>query len=393
MKRRNGFTLIELLAIIVILAIIAVITVPIVLNIIENATMGAAKDSAYGYKDALNKYYLKQLSNSSSFAMENKTYTIDSNTGYLKYTDSENPKNNITYEISISGQIPTGGAIELENNKIKQACIQFSDYAVTITNDEIREATKETCSGTMIVPPSISFTEDSWATIKANLTANRNAYDIGDTKEVVIDNVSYTVRLANTSSCPDNWPTTASQTTCGVVIEFIDTIKDSTNNNTDGHVMNSTSTNVGGWPASSMRSYLNETLLNKLPEELKASGMILDTRVVSGHGSTSGETNFTSTDKLYLLSYVEVMGSNNDYDTVKLVDGTITDGTRQLQYYGSTGSTRIKNTTEGSAQSWWLRSAGSNYANGFLRMNNSGSINNYLAGSAHGVAPAFRILN
>ena len=40
MKKKNGFTLIELLAIIVILAIIAVITVPIILNIIDNAKMG-----------------------------------------------------------------------------------------------------------------------------------------------------------------------------------------------------------------------------------------------------------------------------------------------------------------------------------------------------------------
>ena len=51
MRKKNGFTLIELLAIIVILAIIAVITVPIILNIIDNSRRGAAKDSAYGYKD------------------------------------------------------------------------------------------------------------------------------------------------------------------------------------------------------------------------------------------------------------------------------------------------------------------------------------------------------
>ena len=50
-KKTKGFTLIELLAIIVILAIIAVITVPIILNVIDNSKKGAAKDSAYGYKD------------------------------------------------------------------------------------------------------------------------------------------------------------------------------------------------------------------------------------------------------------------------------------------------------------------------------------------------------
>ena len=60
--KRNAFTLIELLAIIVILAIIAVITVPIILNIIENSRKVAAADSALGYKDAVNKYYVQRLS-------------------------------------------------------------------------------------------------------------------------------------------------------------------------------------------------------------------------------------------------------------------------------------------------------------------------------------------
>ncbi len=52
-KNNKGFTLIELLAIIVILAIIAVITVPIILNIIETARKGAAKNSVTGYGKAV----------------------------------------------------------------------------------------------------------------------------------------------------------------------------------------------------------------------------------------------------------------------------------------------------------------------------------------------------
>lgn len=59
MKKLNkkGFTLIELLAIIVILAIIAVITVPIILNIIENAREGAARNSVIGYGKAVELAY------------------------------------------------------------------------------------------------------------------------------------------------------------------------------------------------------------------------------------------------------------------------------------------------------------------------------------------------
>lgn len=54
---KKGFTLIELLAIIVILAIIAVITVPIILNIIDNARKGAAKNSVTGYGKAVELAY------------------------------------------------------------------------------------------------------------------------------------------------------------------------------------------------------------------------------------------------------------------------------------------------------------------------------------------------
>ena len=55
-QNKKGFTLIELLAVIVILAIIALIATPIILNMINDARKSAAKDSAYGYIDAVEKY-------------------------------------------------------------------------------------------------------------------------------------------------------------------------------------------------------------------------------------------------------------------------------------------------------------------------------------------------
>ena len=63
MKEMNkkGFTLIELLAIIVILAIIAVITVPIILNIIDEARKGAEKNSVIGYGKAVELAYTQYL--------------------------------------------------------------------------------------------------------------------------------------------------------------------------------------------------------------------------------------------------------------------------------------------------------------------------------------------
>jgi len=70
-----GFTLIELLAIMVILAIISVITVPIILNVIDNVRLGSIKNSAYGYKDAISKYYITNLSENNEIKLQGE-YTI-----------------------------------------------------------------------------------------------------------------------------------------------------------------------------------------------------------------------------------------------------------------------------------------------------------------------------
>ena len=141
-KKKKGFTLIELLAIIVILAIIAVITVPIILNIIENSRQGAAKDSAYGYKDAINKFYVTKLSEDSAYKIPNGTYTVNGTNGYLVGTE--------TLEIEVSGQKPNSGAVEIENNNVKQACLKFGDYAVTITDGSVGTAQKASCNGTLL---------------------------------------------------------------------------------------------------------------------------------------------------------------------------------------------------------------------------------------------------
>jgi prepilin-type N-terminal cleavage/methylation domain-containing protein len=386
MKKKNGFTLIELLAIIVILAIIAVITVPIILNVIANSKKGAAKDSAYGYKDAISKYYASaSIENSIKI---NGAYSVSN--GVLNGSTIDN------VDILVSGTKPSSGYLIYSNNILQNGCLVVDGYEVVYSNGNFDIVGKGNCQ------VDADFATDTWEEIKSNLRIDRHAYDeqIGDEKEIEIDGISYTVRLANTSSCPNGWPTTVSQTTCGVVIEFVDTIIDKGNNNTDGHLMGPSASNVGGWPVTTMRSFLNDTIFNKLPAELKADGMILNTSVVSGHGS-SDANNFTTTDKLYLLSYVEIWGKNVDLwgenveaDGVRLMEEGVTDGTRQLQYYGTTGSTRVKTNTSGNNSSWWLRSALELNPCDYFYVNYSGDMSvssaNY---SYYGVAPAFRIFD
>ena len=380
--KNKGFTLIELLAIIVILAIIAVITVPIILGIIEDASENAAKDSAYGYKDAIDKYYMTANLSNSEIKM-NGTYSINNGIVNGAYMDD--------VEIPVSGKVPTSGYLTYNNNILESGCLVVDEYQLIYNNGRFLAMGKGNCL------VDADFATDSWSKIKINLRLDRNAYDeqIGDEKEIEIDGTSYTVRLANTASCPDNWPTTASQTTCGVVIEFVDTIIDTGNNDAVGHVMNSATTNAGGWPASDMYDFVNTTIFNKLPNELKADGMILTTKTVSGR--ESGKTsNYTSNDKLYLLSCIEVYGgagSDCTYDSVKLVSENVTDGTRQLEYYGKQNPRRSKSTPAGAGNAWWLRSARSNSESFFLSLSQGGGSSSNISYNTNGVAPAFRIMD
>ena len=230
------------------------------------------------------------------------------------------------------------------------------------------------------------FATDSWSTIIANVKAgNGSEYAIGSTKEVNLGSTygTHTLRIANTSTPSECSGTGFSQSACGFVLEFADVITT--------HKMNDTNTNVGGWPASSMYTFVNNDIYNALPDEIKNA--IIDTTVVSGHGSTSGETNFTSTDKLYLLSTAEVwaQGSSNT-----IGDDTARDVTRQLDYYKNLGVTTSngsgaikKNGT--SATNWWLRAAISHGTIGFLRVDNNGDWIYNGATATYGVAPAFRL--
>ncbi len=116
MKRRSGFTLIELLAIIVILAIIAVITVPIILDIIERSSKGSAIDSAYGYKKAIDQYYLSKMMADNSYEVIDDEYEIS-----VYKSDG----------LTVSGEEPTDGWVKVENGEVTDFSFIIGDYVVT----------------------------------------------------------------------------------------------------------------------------------------------------------------------------------------------------------------------------------------------------------------------
>jgi len=108
---KKGFTLIELLAIIVILAIIAVITVPIILNIIDNAKKGAAKDSVIGYGKAVELAYTQY-----QFDQKLGTTVAGNTDVYIYKTESEN-----LLKVDYDGTAVTCTQIVIKEGKLQMA--------------------------------------------------------------------------------------------------------------------------------------------------------------------------------------------------------------------------------------------------------------------------------
>ena len=352
-----------------------------------------------------------------------KNQTVPGNDTYTGYTHGTF-KNGSKYTEMVTGDFPAS----LNDQTITfNLIIQFPD------NNENQDSEKgKTFNGKVVVnyeaPQPNFFAEDTWATIASNIqSGNTSRYNVGDTKEIAIDgftnrepgsNGLYTVRVANYSFPSECRTTGFSQTACGFVVEFVDIV--------EFRKMNSTDTNVGGWPATLMRSYLNgdtsdhltytyngtnATLYSKLPSDLR--NVIIDTTVVSGHGSTDknvfrDDGNYVSRDKIYLLSTAEVWGDcltadgnsgNTCYDTASYPyngNGAMT--TRQLDYYSNKSVSTSSNLTYaiknyyGTAVPWWLRAAYSSNDYKFGAVHDTGhGVYEIITNNIGGVAPAFRI--
>ena len=291
----------------------------------------------------------------------------------VKYQLTKNSKETVALLNTLSDKVLDSGTIDGSTTNTYSLRVWIDSAAETevmgtILSKQLRvEATQ---AGTKTSTTAKSFTDDSWDTIAFAVKSGTYPYQVGDTKKVDMGDLGiHTLRVANTSACTNG---ETSETACGFVVEFADIISE--------QAMNSTDTNVGGWPASAMRTYVNTTIYNALPSDLQ--NVIATTTVVSGHESTSS-------DKLYLLSTKEVWNGGTGYDTAEAE-------TRQLDYYKNNGVTKSNYSGaikqyNGTNTIWWLRSAYSSATNFFFLVADSGGWSFSIANGTSGVAPAFRI--
>ena len=166
---KKGFTLIELLAVIVILAIVALVATPLITAKISDAKKTAAKASASGVINAINRNEaLAEFGsddatsslNISNTAIINEAVTTTSGTGanavtttvgYKVATESDTDKEKIT-KLQISGDKPKYFALDKKAGEtiVNDGCMVISGYVVTISGGQATEVTKDlgnhTCS-------------------------------------------------------------------------------------------------------------------------------------------------------------------------------------------------------------------------------------------------------
>ena len=359
--KHKGFTLVELLAVIAILALLVIIALPNVLKMFNQAKKDTfLTESKNIYKEISKKYISETMKGNKINNISNTNNKLDLESNNLKYNVKLNNDGSIKeFEVSNGTYCLSG---------------KFNNLS-ELTTDKITEGK---CEGTS---PK-NFSTDDWKIIiDAIKEGNDGVYNVGDTKEIDLGSYGkHTLRIANTSTPSECSGIGFSQTACGFVLEFADVITI--------HKMNDTATNVGGWPASSMYTFVNNDIYNAIPSEIKNA--IIDTTVVSGHGKSDTE-NFTSTDKLYLLTLKEIYTDWGaiSYDTAK-------DLTRTLDYYTNIGVTTSsysgaikKNGT--SPARWWFRAAGSSANRNFCGVSSNGRYNTDYATYTYGVSPAFRL--
>ena len=451
LNNKKGFTLVELLAVIVIMGILMMVAIPSISRVIENSRKDTFVDIAKSYANAAKTLWTADTltcEGTVASAVDDGDYYILINTvesartvlpvlvdqggksswgnrnvnGYVRVhvetvTDSNGePRRTTTFYVSLSdgthGLIDEGNMtsdnlkkgnvkmdlssddkkkveLTLDNGNLNCSKTNLGTYACTevtpvksITGICVDDSSYAGNNGTVDVNP-VSFADDDWATISAAVKSGNyeGKYNVGDTKEVDLGSLGkHTIRVANTSTPAECSQEGFSQTACGFVVEFADIITT--------HNMNSAKTSVGGWPASSMRTYLNNEIYNALPSDLQS--IIMDTKVVSGHGN-GDSANFTSTDKLYLLSTAEVWAQGTS-NTISYDAGR--NNTRQLDYYtGVTTNSYSKAIKQrnGSNTYWWLRAAYSASSNFFYSVGDNGGWHNSSANTTIGVSPAFRI--
>ena len=209
-----------------------------------------------------------------------------------------------------------------------------------------------------------TLNDTTWENINmvSKLGMAKQFWSVGDTKTISVNGTNYEFQIIGF-----NHDDKTAGGKAGITFQMVDCLSTTYN-------MNSSNTNNGGWKNSAMRSRM-PTFLSQLPSDLQSVIKAVNKLVSVGNNTSTIET---VSDKLFLLSEVEIFGSTT-YSFAG--EGS------QYEWYKA-GNTKVKK-VNGSANFWWERSPRSGNATHFCCVYSGGSADIYGASSSYGVSFGF----
>ena len=208
---------------------------------------------------------------------------------------------------------------------------------------------------------------DTWAEIlEAELDGTYSTkYSVGDTKVVDIDGTGVLMKIVamDTDVLTSDTSKTAPITWISAgILEM--------------RGMNSTNTTAGGWADSEMRTYMRETLFPKIEQTVR-----LNIKEVNKTYKSVTPTNgvLTAADTVWIPSSREIFGGTSYEDSGPIYSSVFDSAANRIKKQGGYGL--------GSANIWWLRSAGS--AAGFRCVYDNGNESSNGASNACGLVLGF----
>lgn len=277
---------------------------------------------------------------------------------------------------------PGDGAITATSNNSAIATASVSGTTITITAKASGSTTitVKVAAGTNYTAPanktinvtvqmlSPTLANNTWAQIAAASEAGvaASTWSVGDTKNITVGGETLTVEIVGF-----NHDDLASGGKAGITFGLKNLMANT-------RQMNSSNTNAGGFTGSDMYDWLQGTLLNSLPSDLRAVLKSVNKKTSAGSQSSTINTNAM---KIFLFSEVEIFGS--------VTYSKSGEGSQYSRF--ATASSRVKylSNGSGSANNWWERSPYGNNSNSFCPVSSNGSANRDGANNSRGVCFGF----
>lgn len=283
---------------------------------------------------------------------------------------------------TVTATRPGDGVITATSNNSAIATASVSGTTITITAKASGSTTitVKVAAGTNYTAPanktinvtvqmlSPTLANNTWAQIAAASEAGvaASTWSVGDTKNITVGGETLTVEIVGF-----NHDDLASGGKAGITFGLKNLMANT-------RQMNSSNTNAGGFTGSDMYDWLQGTLLNSLPSDLRAVLKSVNKKTSAGSQSSTINTNAM---KIFLFSEIEIFGS--------VTYSKSGEGSQYSRF--ATASSRIKylSNGSGSANYWWERSPYGSDSDSFCLVNGGGSANGNYASYSRGVCFGF----